>query len=246
MTVLLWLMMALGIGDFADGVRAYREGRFQEALAAFSRAEKSAGDDASPELLHDKALAALRSDSLSVAEAAAEKAAARGGREFAALRDFLLGNAAFARCLKAAAVASRPEAEPFAFDPAIVYAETAKTFWQRAASSRPDWPEARRNVERALIQLGELKKKKSDAENKKKKNESQPNSPNPKNEPPPDAKEREQKKEEVETRAEAQKNELSPDQVARLLDRLGEKEREKLALRRSQRRATTTDVEKDW
>ena len=87
MRALLWWTLLLGGGAFGDGVRAYREGRFREALEKFTEAERNAGDDASAELLYDKALAALRAGELLVAEASAGRAADRGGPELAVLCD---------------------------------------------------------------------------------------------------------------------------------------------------------------
>src|SRR5688500_6348050 len=77
------------------------------------------------------------------AEVGAEKAAGHGPREFTALRDFVLGNAAFARCDRAERQASGPDGRPAAFDAAIAHAVAAQSAWQRAAASRDDWPQAR-------------------------------------------------------------------------------------------------------
>ena len=120
------------------GERAYREGRFQEALDAFAKAESAAGSRASPELLHNQALAALRAGDLSRAEECARKGATLEGGRLSALADFLLGNAAFSRCEIAEVQASSAEAEPFAFDVAISQAENARNAWERAVVSRGD------------------------------------------------------------------------------------------------------------
>ncbi len=222
---------------FAAGLRAYRAGRFAEALAAFTEAEARAGDAATPELLYDKALSALRAARFSEAESAAGAAAVRGGPEFTGLRDFLLGNVAFARCELAAAQASGPEAEPFAFDVALGQAERARLSWQRAALSRPDWPEARRNVERALLRLEELKQAREEARKRSEEQKKLEQPPEPPAPPPT----------EEEARAiEAQVAELSPREVQELLARLGAKEKEKLALRRARRNDQPIEVEKDW
>jgi hypothetical protein len=264
MTSMLSILFLLGAGDdFAAAVRAYRDGRFRDALHAFVEAERSAGPDAPPELLYDQALAALRAGELGLAESAAERAAARGGAEFLALRDFVLGSAAFARAEKAELEASRPEAEPFAFNPAITQAEAARIAWQRAAMSKPDWPEARRNVERALLKVEELKRKKAAAEQERQKQkganppsnpsrpdarpEPQPETPAPREAPAPDEQTQDQRQQVKPTdRPEPAPDETSPEPVARLLEKLREKEREKLALRRGQRKARNARVEKDW
>jgi len=239
---LLLIMLLLGGGGFSDGMRAYREGRFHDALEAFTAAETSAGAGASAELLYNRALAALRAGELREAESSAKNAAARGGPEFAALRDFLLGNVAFARCRKTKAQAYGPLAMPSAFDTAIAYAETACKAWGLAAASRNDWPEARRNVERAQLKLADLKKKKEAA---RQQNVKQP-TPRPQPLPRPDDQRDGQDVSEQETTVDPQMRELSPEQVERLFERLDEKEKEKLALRRARRKQRRAEVEKDW
>src|SRR5262249_15509758 len=153
------------------------------------------------------------------------------------------GNAAFARCETAAKVASQPEAEPFAYDAAIAHGEAARRSWQLAAMSRPDWPEARRNVERAIATIEDLRKRNDDALAKKKKTEDRPQ-PKPQNppEPPKDA----DRKTEEEAAVAPRLDELTADQVMALLERLVAKEKQKVALRRSERRAQQGGVERDW
>jgi len=226
-------LLALLLGGCSDaGVAAYREGRFRDAHAAL----KSAGDDAPAERLFNRALAALRAGDLTDAEAAAERAAARGTAEIAALADFLRGNAAFARCRMAERQAATAAAEPFAFDVAITYAQKAGRLWQLAAMTRADWPAARRNVERALLKEEELKRKKADREEQQRR-KANPR-PRPKPTPAPDA--------EQDPAVDPQSKELDPDAVLRLLEKLAEKEKEKRALRRSHREARMTGVERDW
>ncbi len=230
-------VLALLLGGCSDpGVQAYREGRFRDAHRAF----QAAGEDASAERLFNRALAALRVGDLSDAEAAAAGAAARGKPEIEALSDFLRGNAAFARCRMAERQASTAAAEPFAFDVAITYARKARRLWQLAAMSRPDWPAARRNVERALLKEEELKRRKADRDEEQRRKTDRPPRPQPKPPPTPvpDA--------EPDPAVDPQLKELAPEEVLRLLDKLAQKEREKRALRRSQRKARTAGVERDW
>ncbi len=224
--------------DWADGRRAYAEGRFADALAAFTAAEQAAGDEVSAALLYNKALAALRADTLNTAEGAADKAATLGGAEFTALRDFLRGNVAFARSAAAAKQAGSVESEPFAFDAALALGESARNAWQAAAMSRPDWPAARRNAERAVRWLEQLQAQKAAADDQKSKAKKEPDAPKPKL-PPPD----ENKKPEPEK---PPTDELSRDEVRRLLDKLAAKEREKVRLRRSQQQAASIEVQRDW
>lgn len=236
------LMLLLPGDEFSRGVRAYQEGRFKEALEAFSEDEKAAGNSASAELLHNKAMAALRAGELLVAEYSAEKVVVRGGPGFAAWRDFLMGSTAYARSEKAEAKANKPDAEPSAFEEAIAHAEIARNYWQLAAARRSDWPEARRNVERALLKLKELKGRKEAAEQQK-------------------IKKKEKKKIEIQidprlqsdptnrqqvSRIDPLLDELSPELVKRLYDKLEEKKREKISLRRTRQRMQSAEVEKDW
>lgn len=223
----LLALLAFGCGD--PGLQAYREGRFRDAQEAF----RADGDDASAARLFNRALAALRAGDLTDAEGAAETAAERGTPEIAALCDFVRGNAAFERCLMAERQASTAAAEPFAFDVAITYAKKARGLWQLAAMSRSDWPEARRNVERALLKEDELRRKKADREEQQRR-KAKPR-PRPR---PPDA--------EPDPAVAPQLKELDPDEVLRLLDKLAQKEREKRALRRSHRKGRMAGVERDW
>ncbi|MHC4973714.1 MAG: hypothetical protein ACYTG3_15420 [Planctomycetota bacterium] len=198
------------------------------------------GDESSAERLFNRALAALRAGDLSDAEAAAESAATRGTPEIEALCDFVRGNAAFARCRMAERQASTAAAEPFAFDVAITYARKARRLWQLAAMSRPDWPAARRNVERALLKEDELKRKKADREEQQRRRKTDPK-PKPRPKPPPESPDAE-----PDPAVDPQLRELAPEEVLRLLDKLAQKEKEKRALRRSRRKARMADVERDW
>jgi tetratricopeptide (TPR) repeat protein len=237
MKALLLVMLLLGGDGFADGVRAYVEGRYRDALETFSAAEKADGEGASAELLYNKALAALRAGELREAESAAKKAAARGGPAIATLCDFLRGNIAFARCRKTEAEAYGPLALPTAFDAAIAHAEAASRAWELAAATRTDWLEARRNVERARLKLAELKRKKEAAEQQTMR------LPDP--QPLPKAEDQGDVSEE-ETDIDAQLRALTPEQIESLFEKLDEKEKEKLALRRARRRQKRSEVEKDW
>jgi hypothetical protein len=235
------LSLLLAASDpFDTGLLAYREGRFAEALRAFSEAVDAAGEEASPALLYDQALAALRSGALGEAEAAANRAAARGGPDFAARSDFVRANVAFTKCEWTEKQADHPAAPPFALDSAIRYAETARDLWASAAMSRPDWPEARRNVERALLKLEALREKKARAQEPPRKE------PEKKPEPRPLPPEPEGPLAEEETSIEPRLEDLTAEEVMRLLDKLEEKEQEKLEMRRARRSRQPVEVERDW
>ncbi len=262
LSALAFVLLAANGGDGADAARrAYADGRFADAAKAFAAAESAAGDGASPELLFNHALAALRAEHLTEAEAAAEKAAARGGPEFAGLSDFIAGSTAFARCLKAEYGADMPEAGPSEMDTAIAYADSARKSWERAATSRTDWPEARRNAERAQRKLELLRMKKSEADKKrgpdKKLGQKQVN-PRPVPTQPDPNTPREDKSDLMkpptpkgdgsrnDAKTEAQTTALSPIQVKSLLERLEAKEKQKVVLRRAERDARATSTERDW
>jgi tetratricopeptide (TPR) repeat protein len=242
MIALFSALLLLGAGSFGDGERAYREGRFAEALAAFREAERASGERAPAEILYNQALAALRAGELAEADAAAEKAAVRGGPDVAAQSAFVRGSAAFARCERAEREAALLDVRPTALDEAIAHAERARRFWLDAAATRDDWPEARRNVERALLKLEELRQRKAE-ERMKKASDAPPPSETQPFEPPS-----EDRREQVEdpSALEPQRVELSPEQVRLLLEKLEAKEKEKLALRRAHRRLRDAGVERDW
>ncbi|MBD3163215.1 MAG: hypothetical protein GF328_14020 [Candidatus Latescibacteria bacterium] len=239
LTLLALAAVLAGCGDRGEGARAYREGRFDDAHAAFVAASEAEGEPASPELLHDRALAALRAGELRDAESAAQRALELADPEIVPRIEFLLGNIAFARSLLAERQARAVEAEPFAIEVAIRRAKSARDRWRRAAMGRRDWPEARRNVERALRKIRELESLRKEPEGKKERTLD----PRPLPVPDPGPEER---RTDPDAEPEAQLNELTPEQVATLFDRLSEKEREKLEVRRARRRARMAEVEKDW
>jgi hypothetical protein len=227
---------------FAEGMRAYDEGRHRDALAALTGAEQAAGNDAPAELLFDRALAALRVRDLRTAELCADKAAARGGAPFSAPCDFVLGNAAFARAELAAAEAGLSDPDPTAFARAIAQVEAAREHWIRAAAARDDWPAARRNVERAQRALEDLRRKQDEAEANRRARRAPPPEPQPAP-PPPDVGSGEQ----VEQAAAPQTaGALTLGEVERLLALLERKEREKQALRTARQKMRRPVTEQDW
>ena len=238
-----WIVFAVlllaGDASVVDAVRAFERGEAATAWERFRAAEERAGAEASAELVYDRALAALAAQDWVDAEAAAERAVARGLKP--ALRDFLFGNTAYLRAQRARLGTVRPDAPPTAFQPAIEALEQSVEQWQRALSRREDWPEARRNIERAMLELDELRLRQEMASDTQK----VPTAPEAEPiEEPEDPAEEEQPEEEEPERDELA--ELTPAQLAELWERLAEKEREKRRLRTSKRGLRSADVERDW
>jgi len=235
--VLILSLTVLACNEGGEGLALYEAGRFAEAHAEFVAECETEGDDASARLLYNRALAALQAGNLSDAEASAGRAEAKGGEEISARTEFLRGNAAFARCEMAERQAGTIEAEPFAFEIAIRFGEKARDLWMSAAMSRLNWPEARRNVERALVLLESLRGRKREAEQRKTPR------PEPQPKPLPDPG---KTRPDQEPAPKAEITELSPEQILALFERLAKKEREKLAVRQAHRRERMTTVERDW
>ncbi|MEN8150366.1 MAG: hypothetical protein ABFS86_11130 [Planctomycetota bacterium] len=230
--------LAVACGGDDPGRAAYDAGRFEEAHAAYVAACETAGDDVPAELLVNRAFAAIAAQDFRDAATCAESAESAAVGEVAEFATFLRGNAAFGLCELAEVQANTLEAEPFAFDIAISFGESARDHWIAAATGRDDWPAARRNVERAVQKLDVLRAKRERARKlQERRTEKTP-------EPEPE----EPKVEESDDPAEIDPAlaELSEAEVARLLERLAEKEQEKTDLRREHRKTAQAGVEKDW
>jgi len=243
-SIAAWLLAATlsGCGPSTSGQKAYEDGRFEDAHAAFRRASETDTDGASAELWYNRALAALRAGDLADARSASGNAARRAEGATVSRCDFLLGHVAFAQCTLAEAQAKTAGAEPFAFDVAITYAKRAHESFAIAAMSRPDWPEARRNAERALLKLRDLQKQKDRAKQKRKRE----TDPDPKPKPPPPQQPKPEPDNEPQPDTRPQTNELSPEQILGLLKKLALKDREKLGIRQAQRAARSAAIERDW
>lgn len=241
-TLLLLVVAGDGGSPFdvaGRGLAALREGRGEAALTDLQAVASALGDAAPAELHYDVALAALQCGQPAVAEAAAERAVARGGAPFELRRTFVHGCAAFYDGEVAAGEASLPDADPTLFDRAIHGMEAARDAWIAAATSRDDWPQARRNVERALRKLDELTRAKAE---RMRKRAPTPNAAPPPSEPDPVA------KPEDKVPAVVPEAELTPSQIERLFEILQRDEEEKVALRRARRaaRPAASPSERDW
>lgn len=240
----IWLWILFCGGSVAAGVAAWREERFDDAARAFALAEAEAGDEAPASLLMNRALAALKAGRADEAESAAERAAARGGPAYFGARDFVAGCAAYQRSVILETRADLPNAGPRLFDGAIAFAEAARDAWAAAAARRTDWPEARRNVERALLKIEALKERRADAERNR---ESRPAPEDPP--PPPPAPEPEPEKPpapKIEPEDTPDDGVLDAAALRRLQERIAAREAEKRKLRREERGRGRTAVERDW
>jgi hypothetical protein len=238
---LLALTLLFAGDTFADGVAAYRAGRYDAAQLAFAAAARAADGDRAGLFHYDEALAALQAGALDAAEAAARAAATNGGDELRGSCDFLLGSVAFERARAAAVEAHAPGASSQTFDRAIALCDAARQAWQRAALSRVDWPAARRNVERALARLADLERERAQAQQREQEGGEGAGRPPPQPvavpQPAPTT---------TKPAAVAPEHELAPEEVEHLFEKLDEQERKKRLLREASRRATAPAVERDW
>jgi tetratricopeptide (TPR) repeat protein len=239
-SLLLVLLALAGCDASAPGRVAWEEGRRTEALAAWREAVRAAGESASAPLLHDLALAALAAGALEEAEDASRRAAERGGPEFAARHDFVRGNVAFARSEAMEAEANRPGGEATAMERARAHAEDALAAWRRAATSRAWWPEAGRNVERALLRLERLRDRKGTGEQRP------PPGPPPTPPPLPPPSPTPPEPTERPARPEVAATDVGPAEIMALLEVLRRKEAAKIDLRRAVRHAPSPGGERDW
>jgi hypothetical protein len=189
---------------------------------------------------YDEALAALRANDASRAEAAARRLAAEGGERWAPFSAFVRGNVAFARADAAEAEAARPGGDPAAAEAARMFAEDALAAWRAAAVSRADWPEARRNVERALLRIERLREKSPDRTRR-------PKDPPPDDRPPPPPPPAPPREEEPPREATPLvTTDLPAESVLGVLDTLRTKDRERRSVRRAEREAKARAGERDW
>jgi tetratricopeptide (TPR) repeat protein len=175
--LLLAVSLALPGGERERGLKAYREGRFAEAAAAFRAAIEHEGD--SPELQWNLALASWRAGDLAAAETAVEKYAAASADARVELHAGLLGaiRHAEANALEAQADAvsaapppaaapqpAAPAAPAAPADPlplleqALAKATQARDHFVRGATAAPT-PELQRNTERTLRTIDALQRR---------------------------------------------------------------------------------------
>jgi hypothetical protein len=239
MKLLLFFALLAGCSDFSAGLEAYREARYAEAQTIFVAAAADLQGQSLAVAQFNLALVALQFDRPRLAESLAEKAMLTGGREgqvdFVAYRDFILGNTTYARGLVSAQAAGRPGASLRLIDLAISQVSAAMGYWQVAATSREDWPPARRNIQRAWLTLEHLRGVRSQALQRQG-GQAQP--------PPKDA-------DWQDTKASADPDQpqplkLSAQQMQALLQELQEGQDDQLKLRKDRRAEAVVKVDKDW
>ncbi|MBL8896611.1 MAG: hypothetical protein JNM84_03240 [Planctomycetes bacterium] len=247
---LFLLALAGSAADRGEAAGAYAAGRFEEARASLAAVVATAGADAAAELCFDWALAAFRAGALSEAETALQRAEEGARGADIARCEFLRGNLLHARAERQAALAARPEAEPFAYDLAVRDMERAHVAWVRAALAGADVPAATRNAERALRRSRELEEARKRAEDERRRRDPQAT---PQPQPLPvegeedDAEEAPSRKEEQVSDAplELELSELDAAAVAKLRALVAERERKKIAEREKARSASPAGAQ-DW
>jgi hypothetical protein len=222
---------------FQVGVQSFEEGDFAKAFQLFKERDQAMGENAPASLLFNRALAALRIQKPKDAEISAERAAARGGKSGFALRDFILGNAAFLRAERATKEIELAEGGPRAQERALLHFHRSIQHWRAALGRNSFRPEATHNISlsKKRIQETQNQAKSRSRPSRKEKSPSltpskKPKSPRfPKKNPP-------------------QKNtpHLRPKDIQTLLQTLAKNEKAKWELRRKQRRKHPPTSGRSW
>lgn len=155
--LLLGLLLLPGCGRMQEARELAAAGQHAQALALLEQELAAAGAGARPELHVNLGLCALRVGRHERARAAFAAAEAAGGPAYARYGAFLRGQLAFLASRDLEAQAAQPGADPALLEGALMRAEDALAAYRLAARSTPDWPEARRNMERALLRLEALR-----------------------------------------------------------------------------------------
>lgn len=246
-----------GCGRTADP-DAVRPGEAPSAAATRLGARLATlGDAASPRLRVNHAWALLHTGDDKEAEALLRDLARLPqddvSEDVRALAAFLRGNLAFAKAVASGKEVQKPDADARARSIALRHGEDALAAWQVAAASRRDWPEAQRNVERALRWVRALRERSARRRQQPRANPTQPNPEErpdgaPENDgakpPPPTPRNPEDLANERPTATTPRT--LTPEEVLGLLDRLRALEDEKRGVRRTTRKTQSASVEKDW
>lgn len=223
---------------FAAALAEYRAGRFEPAHAAFAQLLADAGERADAELRWNLALAALRVQRSGDAEAAIQPLLQHPDVRWQAEAEFVLAMVAHQRGERAVAAAQLADAEPLAWTMALRAMQQAIDGFARADRLRSSWPAAARNAERCSVRLREIEQLQAAA---KKPDRQKTEAPEP---PPAPPKPADQQPEEV--APDLAKEALSPAEVAQLLQRLRQQERDKRALRQQSAAPAARAGERFW
>ena len=241
LAVLPWLVWLLPAQQTADPVRKaladYRAGRYQDAFVALQAASARHGEALPDELRFNLAMAALRVQRSSDAEAAVLPWLELPSGERRAEAEFLTAMAAFQRAERAAMAAQLPDAEPTAWTMAVTAIDKAVAGFARADEFRRPWPEAQRNRERAEQRRRELQAARDQAIATRKQE------PTP-NEPPPAQPDGTPSAEPA--IPEAVLEPMLPNEVAALWQRLQQKDKQKRSLRQDAQRRAVAAGERGW
>lgn len=223
---------------FAQALADYRAGRFEPAHATFTQLLAAAGDAAAPELRWNAALAALRVQRSGDAETAIQPLLQQADASWRSEAEFVLAMVAHQRAERAVAAAQLPDAEPLAWTMALRAMQQAIEGFARADQLRGRWPAAARNAERCSNRRREIERMQAAA---KKPDSQRTEAPEPQPEPP-----RPQDVRPEEVTPDLAKDTLSAAEVAQLLQRLRQQERDKRALRQQAGAATGAAGERFW
>lgn len=154
---LLVTLLLPGCGRMQEARDLAAGGQHAAALALLEQDLARAGARAPAALHANLGLCALRLGQVERARAAFAAAEAAGGPAYARLATFLRGHAAFVASRDLEQQSRRPGADPALLEGALMRAEDALAAFRLASTQGPDWPEARRNLERALLRLESLR-----------------------------------------------------------------------------------------
>lgn len=248
----LLVFLLPGCDRTRSGRTAWDAGRLEDARRAFAHEVEDAGSGASQALLFDHALASLATGRWTEADDAAARAMEGDDQGVAGLAAFVRGHVAFERSRLAEVEAARPGADATTAARALADAEDALAFWSEAVLSRSEWPEARRNVERALLRLAGLRERqRADAPDEGPGDG--PEAPPPPDGPPLPDRPRPPPPTPVPpdptptpTGAEVVTQALPAEAVPALVERLRAMEAERERVRRARRDERSASVERDW
>lgn len=222
-----------------EGNRHYKDGAFDEALQAYSEAQVTAPE--APELHYDIGNVLYKQGKFPAAEEAFTRALASGAPKVSRDAAYNLGNSFF-----------RQER----YDDAV-------RAYRKALQASPSDADSKRNLEMALRALQQQREPKPSPEpkpgNKNEEREQQqrqqqgkgegaPPSPPPESSPSPgQEKPRNESEDRSRPRPQTKPGDMTPEEARRLLDRLGEQERDNVRKDAARRAAADNErLEKDW